>query len=167
MSVIPEQLEAASFAKESVDQWSWTPEELAPFNAKLDKRFGEVDLCDQALAFALWKTGHPIQYRDADGIWHTMKQPLWGALAVYRLLAKAEAMAMPSIDWSAVSPRLKWLTQDLSGVMILFEKKPYANTHNGSWTTGCVGHLTHADNFASAKQGRGHWRDLIVERPAQ
>ncbi|MBB3256892.1 hypothetical protein [Paraburkholderia sp. WP4_3_2] len=166
MSVIPEQVEAAAFAKESIDQWSWTPEQLASFNEKLNKRFGEVNLCDQALAFALWKTGHPIQYRHDDGIWRTSDQPLWGSSMVYRLLAKVELTTMPSIDWTAVSPRLKWLTQDLSGVMILFEKKPYANSFNGSWTTGCVGHLTHADNFASAKQCRGHWRDLIVERPA-
>lgn len=164
--MIPEQLEAAAFAKESVDQWAWTPEQLAPFNAKLEKRFGDVALCDQALAFALWKTGHPIQFRNDDGSWRTTDQPLWGPSNIYRFLAKVALAEMPSIDWLAVSPRLKWLTQDLSGVLVLFEKRPYANTLSGTWTTNCAGQLTHADNFASAKQGRGHWRDLIVERPA-
>lgn len=167
MSVIADEIQAASFAKECIDQWPWTDEQLNALNMHLDKPFGEVELFHRCLAFALWQRGHSVAFRNGWSTskdWQPVDLPTWQPETSYLI---RPIPLLPSIDWNAVSPRLKWLTQDLSGVMVLFEKKPYANTFNGSWTTNCAGHLTHADNFVSAKQGRGHWRDLIVERLAQ
>ena len=165
MNESSKETEAASYAVTASEAWTWDASQLAELNRHLDKPFGEVELFNRCLAFALWQTGHPVEFWSVGAGWEASTRPLWAEFGRYRVLPKPEPLVLPSIDWSAVSPRLQWLTQDLSGVMIVFERKPSPNEENGSWSAGFCGHMTHADNFSSAKYGRGNWRKLIVQRP--
>lgn len=69
----------------------------------------------------------------------------------------------PSIDWSHVDPRLKWLARDADGQTYLYEDMPelVAACFDGS---DCDWVYVN-DVFASYKPGTCDWRDSLVKRP--
>ncbi|PVX86452.1 hypothetical protein [Paraburkholderia unamae] len=139
---------------------------LDQLNHALDKPFGQVALWNRCLVFALWQQGHPIEWRSVLSTSDDWRRdvPIWHSHVIYRVCPKPEDLALPSIDWTHVSPRLKWLAQDATGALMLFEKMPSPH-EGGSWGTAEFGWSTYADNFASARRGNGDWRKLLVQRP--
>lgn len=86
------QTQAASFAVESLERWSWTADQLAELNRKLDKPFGEVERFDQALAFVLYKSGHPVEVSMHAHHWLEVVHPLWLDGTRYRILPHREVV---------------------------------------------------------------------------
>lgn len=139
---------------------------LRRLNAALDKPFGEVQIYWRCLAFALWQAGHQIEHSIGGAYWNRTPTPQWSPKSLYRIAEKPEELVLPSIDWSHVAPQWKWLVQDEGGVVTLFDHRPMLSEPVGLWGFAAVGgKFLRADNFASAKPGKGDWRKLIVQRP--
>ncbi|WCM21388.1 hypothetical protein NDK50_08050 [Paraburkholderia bryophila] len=143
--------------------------DLGRLNDRLNGPFGEVELSDRCLAFALWQQGHPVE-RSTPEIdeWHECL-PQWVRSVRYRLLPRPIPLVLPSIDWSHVDTHFGWLAQDQGGQSYLFEFEPeHGNDYPGWGRRGknLAGDMVVAKYFASFRPGSGDWKKLIVERPA-
>ncbi|MDE1139563.1 MAG: hypothetical protein PW999_07880 [Paraburkholderia tropica] len=159
------------------EEWYWAAktasEHVAPpsgiekidnVNTWLNFPFSEVKPFFRLMAFALWQHGHPIEYLDGTGNWFATDPPAWCPGDVYRVLPKPEELVLPSIDWSHVTPGLKFLVQDEDGTARILDRAPIGAgaTANGWSYMGCI---VDATLYASFKPGKGDWRKLIVQRP--
>lgn len=71
------------------------------------------------------------------------------------------APTKPSIDWSHIAPRFKWLARDNDGEAYFFEKEPTA----GRWRWCVLGGYGIAHTLASYHPGTCDWRDSLIQRP--
>ncbi|MEK6291075.1 MAG: hypothetical protein V4793_06740 [Paraburkholderia tropica] len=137
---------------------------LRRLNATLEKPFGDVPIYWRCLAFALWQAGYPIEHSIGGAYWNRTPTPQWSPKSLYRIAEKPEELVLPSIDWSHVTPGLKFLVQDEGGTARLLDRAPIGAgaTANGWSYMGCI---VDATLYASFKPGNGDWRKLIVQRP--
>ena len=68
----------------------------------------------------------------------------------------------PTIDWSHVHTKYRWLAKDPSGSHWLYEKQPYKT--DCGWKSES-GDCTCADGFATLSPGFCDWEDSLVKRP--
>lgn len=135
---------------------------LRRLNAALEKPFGEVPIYWRCLAFGLWQQGHPVEFISPhSGRWMEAVCPTWEGELIWRVLPKPEELVLPSIDWSHVGPKWKWLAQDQCGGACLTTARPRADGEE--WLEGCD--YAEAHGFASFNHGKGDWTKLIVQRP--
>ncbi|WP_321902059.1 hypothetical protein [Paraburkholderia tropica] len=136
---------------------------LRRLNAALEQPFGDVPIYWRCLAFAMWQEGYPIHVKTPEGIFVDCP-PLWVRTSTYRVLPKPEELVLPSIDWSHVTPGLKFLVQDSDGTARILDRAPLvAGATAKGWSyLGC---FVDAAIYASFKPGNGDWRKLIVQRP--
>ena len=110
--------------------------------------------------------GHTVEVRSLiDDRWITIKE---FNFKVYKLDDELRfehriKLSKPSIDWSQVSDRFKYLAKSRNGNCYLYEDKPKIFYHDcWSFTHGiCVS----ASVFQSLEVGTCDWRDSLVERP--
>ena len=81
----------------------------------------------------------------------------------YRVVEEPE-IVLPSIDWSVLIPEWRWLAQSQNGLVCAFTHKPEPG--HCSWVHR-DGEAITSGHLSSLKPGKGDWRKLIVERPAE
>ncbi|RQM48670.1 hypothetical protein EHZ19_10730 [Paraburkholderia bannensis] len=140
---------------------------LRRLNAALEKPFGDVPIYWRCIAFALWQAGYPIEHSIGGAYWNRTPTPQWSPKSLYRIAEKPEELVLPSIDWSHVAARWKWMAQDKDGQLWLYHAQPEVSVESGWWFVGGGKNTENheAGEFASAKKGKGDWRKLIVQRP--
>lgn len=69
----------------------------------------------------------------------------------------------PSIDWSQVSEKYRYLARDGIGEVYLYVDRPERNNRNW-WTDDFLGFAV-ADVFKSLDVGDCHWTESLIERP--
>lgn len=109
--------------------------------------------------------GYEIEVKDLiGGGWTTLEcKSLWvnqldSCTDKYRIKP-----TKPSIDWSQVHSRFKYLARDNSGGMYLFEEEPYREEYD--WVNVGEGIYMSAFPFASLKKGTCDWAESLVQRP--
>ena len=128
---------------------------------KITTPFG---LLDEETREALKAHGGPYEYWNSPinpSDWSDVGEPRWIEGTVYRV--KPHPPTKPSIDWSRVAPKFRWLARDGDGTAWLYDEKPDA----ADWQWFGSGE-THgeASTHASYCPGTCDWRDSLVERPA-
>lgn len=76
-------------------------------------------------------------------------------------------MTKPSIDWSCVAKKFKWLTEDIDGG-VLHSHKPLKYNEAAEWWRANAAHsaaTADARYFASFKAGTRPWGESLVKRP--
>ncbi|SDR18768.1 hypothetical protein SAMN05443245_3415 [Paraburkholderia fungorum] len=141
--------------------------ELRALNEELARPFGDVPLYARCFAFALWQQGYPIEFSIGGERWNLTPSPQWGAKGRYRVRPKREDLVLPSIDWSHVVAKWKWLAQDENGELWVFSERPEISAAAKWWFVagGKSTEIQAVAALASAKSGSGDWRKLIVQRP--
>ena len=78
---------------------------------------------------------------------------------------KPKEVVKPSIDWSHVSPKYKYLAMDRGGDVYLYTHQPVRDAVDKMWT--CIGGgWVSAENFASLEVSHEvEWEKSVVERP--
>ena len=67
----------------------------------------------------------------------------------------------PTIDWSHVHTKYRWLTKEPSGSHWLYEKQPYKTDYGWESEDGdCIC----ADGFATLSPGFCDWKDSLIAR---
>lgn len=169
-SVKPEDWDRAARAALTAGRWAETGFSLETLNEHLARPFGDVSLVNRCLAFALWQQGHPVEvnvllvgsdWMRCGAFGSAGGGPFWSLESRYRVLPKPEEFVLPSIDWSHVAPKWKWLSQDKCGDAFLTTARP--TVVGREWLEGCD--YAEAHGFASYAPGKGDWTKLIVQRP--
>jgi len=161
----PAEWDRAAQAAQTAAKWAETGFSLQTLNAHLYRPFGEVAMVDQCLAFALWRQGFPVQWlSNGDWIDSAFSGISWNPATRYRVLPKPEEPVLPSIDWSHVAPKWKWLAQDENGSVWIYTRQPQAPKDQPRWIAQ-TGQMHRCAEFTSCRPGRGDWRKLIVQRP--
>jgi hypothetical protein len=93
------------------------------------------------------------------GEWLENNYPTFRLAVVYRV--KPQPLTKPSIDWSHVAPKWRWLARDADDDAFLYKEKPYAL--HSKWSSSKE--IRRADTFASYTPGTCDWKDSLVERP--
>lgn len=109
--------------------------------------------------------GHTVEYKYENGEnWITVEAFTFyinalddALLNVYRIKP-----TKPSIDWSHVHPRYKYLARDDYGGIYLYEEEPYKLSRQ--WESR-RGDACRTDNLSSVKAGDCDWQDSLVKRP--
>ena len=109
---------------------------------------------------ALMNHGGPYERYDEYGQWVSVIYPSWLANVCYRV--KPQPLTKPSIDWSHVADKYKWLASDEDGTPYVYANKPYINIYGWS-IDGDV--FTEVTAFKSFKPGTCDWKDSLIERP--
>lgn len=123
---------------------------------KIEKPFG---LLPEEVKEALKAYDHVETY--SLGEWRACPNPLWESALAYR--AKPIPTTKPSIDWSQVNPRFKWLARDnCCDYCYLFEDKPILE---GNYWQVDAGRVFQAEVFTSMTLGTCAWNDSLVKRP--
>lgn len=91
-------------------------------------------------------------------------EPFWNwDLDKWRI--KPKEVVKPSIDWSHVSPKYKYLAMDRNGDVYLYTNKPVCDVECGEWDSSGGG-LTDAASFTSFEAPEDvEWSESLVERP--
>lgn len=158
--------EAASYATTASEAWDWNESQLAELNRHLGKPFGEVERFNQALAFVLWKSGHPVRVWSENSWrpWALTDYPFYDDTLKYEVTPKPEALALPSIDWSHVT--FDFIAQDEDGAIWGYDVRPIQNFDSKRWNPGVGAKLSlRLTCLTSLKPGKGDWKKLIVQRP--
>ena len=124
---------------------------------KIEKPFGFLDNETQQ---ALRNHGGPYERYSEDGDWVGIF-PSWLKNSCYRV--KTQPLTKPSIDWSHVADKYKWLAIDENKSAYLYIDKPLTHNMRKVWTADKD--YIPAVNFASFKQGTCDWKDSLIERP--
>lgn len=97
--------------------------------------------------------------------WSEVKHSAISPRAPYTICrAVKPAPSKPSIDWSHVAPKYKWLARGADGVGVLYSSKP--EKHGNCWwvelgfRTLCL-----ASPFATYSPGDCDWCDSLISRP--
>lgn len=128
---------------------------------KITTPFGLLDeVYGEGAQEALKAHGGPYEYFTHEGNW--LEAPaFWMVNLVYRV--KPAPLTKPSIDWSHVAPKFKWMAQDENGDAYLYaESKPDAA--HSVWVT--EGAFCECSAFPGYTPGTCDWKDSLVERPA-
>ena len=73
-----------------------------------------------------------------------------------------EKVVRPTIDWSHVHIKYRWLAEEPTGSHWLYEKQPYKTCYG--WKSE-NGDCTCADGFATLSPGSCDWEDSVIARP--
>lgn len=159
-----EELDGVARDAQTAARWVENGFSLKTLNAHLARPFGKVALVDRCLAFALWSEGYRFEYRreDSPGDWRA-GDPCWSPELCYRALPKPEELVLPSIDWSQVAPKWKWLAQDKDEGLWLYTEMP--KTGAGGWSNVSGDCADVSGVLAALVTGKGDWKKLIVQRP--
>lgn len=101
------------------------------------------------------------RYRDPGGWGRIGQQRRFFKDFTYRIALPP--LTKPSIDWSHVAPKWRWLATDEDGCTLLYLSKPDLNS-NQWWHDS--GEFQEAKAFDSFRPGTCDWRESLVERPA-
>lgn len=105
-----------------------------------------------------YRDGKPVE-RTPLGVaaWSAPVEPMWDWMHFdYRI-----AVTKPSIDWSHVAPKYRWMAVTHRGVGTLFTHEPFIT--DSGWDA--AGRCAVSSCFASFTPGTCDWRDSLVERP--
>ena len=128
------------------------------------KAFGELSKVEKLKLFEAWLDGEKFEHMARADLWLEISRPKWLPHCTYRIKSKP-APTKPSIDWSAVSEKFKYLAKDRNDESLyLYTHKPKPQVWVWrSKVKGCS--IVSADQFASASRGTCDWKDSLVERP--
>ena len=123
---------------------------------KPPKTFAEMTQEERAALFEAWFQGNKIEYYES-GTWYITELPYWRPNSAYRI-----ALRKPSINWSHVAPKYKWLARDKQGKCWLLTQRPFEGKND--WLF-CNFETRMEDQFASFDPGTCDWRESLVRRP--
>lgn len=72
------------------------------------------------------------------------------------------AVTKDSIEWSHVSPDMKFMARDKDGDCFLFKAEPELRD---DWWSNRNGSCSLAEHFSSYRRGNVDWKDSLVRRP--
>lgn len=133
------------------------------------KKFGELTADEQKeLLYARYvlckKVERLINGFENEERWKAYSGKLWRPDTTYRITP-----TLPSINWSHVHEKYKWLAINPFGEGVLFTSRPEisgaltSKMSGVNWST--TSSTTMAGNFASYKPGDCHWTESLIERP--
>lgn len=106
----------------------------------------------------------PIGYYDDWSSWsNASDEPNWNW---ENLEYRVKESTKPSIDWSHVSDKFKWMATDEDGETFLFEVQPTVEIKTGRltrWQSREGDHI-YAPFYSSFKPGDCDWKDSLVKR---
>lgn len=135
-------------------------------------QFCELSREQQLSLFSAWLNGCGIEnyddwWDDNDG-WRSDPCPVWAPLEIYRIMpVKPKILTKPSIEWSHVADRYKWLAVSKYDRGWLFEYKPDVGREGWLLSVDETGAnaFSSADAFSSYVRGTCDWKDSLVKRP--
>jgi hypothetical protein len=125
------------------------------------KAFGKLSKAEKMELLEAWLDGKKIEHMVRADLWVDSGRPTWAQYCAYRIKPKP-ASTKPSIDWSAVSEKFKYLAKDDEGSLYLYTHKPEPLGY--VWRSR-VCRAVSAEQFASASHGTCDWKDSLVKRP--
>lgn len=126
---------------------------------KITAPFGLLDAETQEALKQAASDGKPMEMFISGPRWTPVQPPAWFDTTVYRV--RPEPLAKPSIDWSHVDEKYRYMATDETGDTYLHVTRP--EVVSCYWAS--EDQVTEADTFASFRPGSCHWRDSYVERP--
>ena len=133
-----------------------TPLDIEGLNRVLDRPFCEVPYVTRAYVLLLYQMGKIWLY-DAGG--YRVMQCCWSKDGRYRVQLP---VTKPSIDWSQIKPKYKWLARDSNGAPHVFAHEPECLVDQ--WDAHSA--FARVDSLVSYALGDCDWKDSLVERPA-
>lgn len=120
------------------------------------KTFSELSREEKLDLLTHWVNGNKIEYFGPDKTWLPLENPIWHLDNIYR-----KAITKPSIDWSIINKKWKWLAIEENGGIYLYEKKPVIC--KTGWTV--AREYMHINDILDINTNNCPWEDSLVERP--
>jgi len=136
------------------------------------KPFGELSREEKLELLTAWVDGKTIEFFSrVKEQWEKIAAPSWVENSQYRI-----ALTPDSIDWSHVSPDLKYIARDLNGEVWIYNHKPKLDRSSNRWLSDAdiiasnygrkiLWDERHGCVFSSYVRGTVYWKDSLVERP--
>ena len=109
---------------------------------------------------ALMAHDGPIEMYTDSG-WSVVNNPLWTSSYTYR--AAPLPATKPSVDWSALDKKWKFMAMDRKGWIYAYSDRPEIDCQE--WATPGGDHINISGLLTSYKPGTCDWRDSLIERP--
>jgi len=123
-------------------------------------------LLDDETRATLEAHGGPYEYWNSPLSplqWADVGNPMWNLGAIYRV--KPQKPTKPSIDWSHVAPKYKWLARDSNDEAFVYAERPFCEGGYWVWNGGSPDPVQVDRLLASYAPGTCDWRDSLVQRP--